>query len=248
MRHSNPNKIQALCLDDHQNNHQDKLHNNNWNRSKIALFGIFAITLMLSFLSISHATGEQDPKALLESVSVKMINALNKNRTKIKTDPTLTQKLIEENLMPHIDFINASKEVLGQHWDSASKEQKIGFIRAFRDLLLNFYSSALTEYLNSHEGELDPKLMEFLDPGDITSKHITVRSLVKPKSGKSVPINYEMNNTRRGWKIFDVSVEGVSVITTYKSSYATDIEQKGLDELIKTINTHNIKLKTAHNS
>ncbi len=240
MRHSIPRHTQQLG----QQTQQRII----WKHPKILLFGIFAITLMLSFLSLSHAASEQNPKALLESVSVKMITALNENRAKIKTDPGLTQELIEKNLMPHIDFINASKEVLGQHWDTATKEQKIGFIKAFRDLLLNFYSTALTEYLNSHEGDLDPKLMEFLDPGAITSKQITVRSLVKPKSGKAVPINYEMNNTRRGWKIFDVSVEGVSVITTYKSSYANDIEQKGLDELIKTINTHNNKLKTAQNS
>jgi len=213
------------------------------------MLGILITALMILVINLAHAADtSQNPKALLESVSVKMITALNENRAKIKTNPALTQQLIEKNLLPHIDFIGASKEVLGQHWDSANIEQKKGFIRAFRSLLLNFYSSALTEYLNSHEDELDPKLMEFLDPGEITSKQITVRSLVKPKSGKPVPINYEMNNTRRGWKIFDVSVEGVSVITTYKSSYANDIEQKGLDELIKTINSHNKKLKTAQNS
>jgi len=212
------------------------------------VLAMLAATLMVLAINLAHAKDDQNPKVLLESISTNMITALNKNREKIKSDHTLTQQLIEKNLLPHIDFINASKEVLGQHWDTATKKQKIGFIKAFRSLLLNFYSSALTEYLNSHDDLLDPDLMEFLDPGKISSKHVTVRSLVRSGSGKAVPINYEMTLGRKGWKIFDVSVEGVSVITTYKSSYAHDIEQKGLDELIKTINSHNQKLKTAQNS
>ncbi len=215
-----------------------------WSLTPLKL-GMLAATVMILAISLAHAASNSNPKILLESISTNMITALNENRAKIKTDHKLTQQLIEKNLLPHIDFINASKEVLGQHWDSATKQQKIGFIKAFRSLLLNFYSSALTEYLNSHDGLLDPNLMEFLDPGKITSKYVTVRSLVKSSSGKAVPINYEMTLTRKGWKIFDVSVEGVSVITTYKSSYAHDIDQKGLDELINTINTHNKKLKTA---
>ena len=212
------------------------------------VLAMLAASLMILAINLAHAAVEKNPKVLLESITNNMITALNENREKIKTDHALTQQLIEKNLLPHIDFINASKEVLGQHWDTATKQQKIGFIKAFRDLLLNFYSSALTEYLNSHNELLNPNLMEFLDPGKISSKHVTVRSIVKSGSGKSVPINYEMILGRKGWKIFDVSVEGISVITTYKSSYAHDIEQKGLDELINTINSHNQKLKTAHKS
>ena len=210
------------------------------------LMGFITIALISGLLNTASAA--DDPKTLLKAVSVKMITALNNHRTQIKADPSITQKLIEENLLPHIDFISGSKAVLGNHWDSANIEQKKAFIRAFRDLLLNFYSSALTEYLNTHDGDLNVNLMEFIDPGTITTEQITVRSMVKSTSGKVVPINYEMNKTRKGWKIFDVSVQGVSVITTYKSSYAADIEQKGLDELIKTINSHNKKLKTARNS
>lgn len=232
MRQSKPNRAKAKAVN---------LNSTRW------IFGLFAVTLL--FVSaIKLANAEDSPKALLESVSVKMITALNENRSSIKKDAKVTQLLIEKHLLPHIDFISAAKAVLGNHWDTASIEQKKGFIRAFRDLLLNFYSSALTEYLNSHDGQLDVALMQFLDPGDLSGNQITVRSFVKPKSGKPVPINYEMNKTRKGWKVFDVSVEGVSVITTYKASYASEIEQKGLDELIRTINSHNKKLKTAKNS
>ena len=200
--------------------------------------------LLLSFgviVAAVHAEVEP-PKALLEATSHQMFDALNANRDRIKQDPNVTQELIEELLMPHIDFIAASKWVLGQNWDSASKEQKIGFIKAFRTLLLRFYSSALTEYLVNNDEKLEASMMTFQEPGKPANGQITVRSEVHPKSGKAVPINYQMHLTKKGWKVYDVSVEGVSVITTYKTSFASEIQQSGLDALIVSLNERNKRL------
>jgi phospholipid transport system substrate-binding protein len=188
------------------------------------------------------------PKALLVETSEKMLDALNSNRDRIKGDPKLTEELIEQILLPHIDFITASKWVLGQYWDGASREQKIEFIKTFRTLLLRFYSSALTEYLNTHDEKLDMSLMTFQDPGQVENGQVTVRSEVKPKTGKPVPISYQMHQTAKGWKVFDVSVEGVSVITTYKTSFSTEIQQKGLDALISSLKERNAKLLAGDNS
>lgn len=215
----------------------------------IAWAGTRNIVITMAFLMLAFsASADEDPKAMLESVSMKMINALNDNRDKIKSDPEVTQKLIEEILMPHLDFITASKYVLGNAWDSATREQKIAFIKAFRSLLLRFYSSALTEYLSTHNEKLDPKIMAFQKPGDLNQPTITVRSDVQPKSGKPVPVNYQLHKTRKGWKVFDVSVEGVSVITTYKTSFASEIQQSGLDALIASLNERNRKLAAGDNS
>ncbi len=201
-------------------------------------FGVLFIVTMAT-----PARAEADsPKQLLEATTQEMFDAINNNRNKIKADPSITTQLIEEILLPHLDFITASKYVLGSSWDSASREQKIGFIKAFRTLLLRFYSSALTEYLNSHDDKLDTSLMVFFDPGSATNGQVTVRSRVSPKTGKPVPINYQMHKTRKGWKVFDVSVEGVSMITTYKTSFASEIKQSGLDALIKSLEERNAKL------
>lgn len=207
--------------------------------SKQFISGTLATLFLLGSL-LAHAN--DNPRALLEESAVKMINAINDNREKINNDPAITQQLIEDILMPHLDFITASKYVLGSDWDKASKEQKIAFIKAFRTLLLRFYSSALTEYLANHDEKLDAKTITFQDPGKITTTQITVRSEVQPKSGKPVPVNYQMHKTGSGWKVFDVSVEGVSVITTYKTSFATEIQQDGIDKLIVSINERNAKL------
>ena len=216
--------------------------------TQFKIWSLLLLAIVLLFTSLQIASANDDPKVLLETVAHDMITALNDNREQIKKDPRITQKLIEEKLLPHLDFITASKYVLGNHWDSASKKQKIGFIKAFRKLLLNFYSSALTEYLNSHDSKLDPGIMSFFDPADPSAKQLLMRSEVKPKSGKPIPVNYKMHNTRKGWKIIDVSVEGVSVITTYKTSFASEITQSGLDALIASLETRNSKLHTANNS
>jgi len=209
----------------------------------------FGVLMIGTLLVINQAQAiEKNPKALLQSVSDNMIKALNDNRDKIKANPQVTQDLIEEILMPHLDFITAAKYVLGKHWDTSNKQQKIAFIKGFRTLLVRFYSSALTEYLNSHKGNLNPNIMVYHTPADIDKTQLTVRSEVIPKSGKPVPVNYQVRMTRKGWKIFDVSVEGVSVITTYKTSFASEIQQNGLDALIGSLKSRNQKLRTANNS
>jgi phospholipid transport system substrate-binding protein len=212
-----------------------------------SLLSVLLLSLCLGMGQNALATPDS-PKALLEDTASKMLDALNNNRDKIKHDPKLTEELIEKILLPHIDFITASRYVLGQYWDSASKEQKIAFIKTFRTLLLRFYSSALSEYLNTHDEKLDKSLITFQDPGTIDSSEVTVRSDVKPKTGKPVPITYQMLKTNRGWKVFDVSVEGVSVITTYKPSFASEIQQKGLDALIASLKERNAKLLAGDNS
>lgn len=202
-------------------------------------------TPLIAFLLLaSPAIAEPmpSPNAVLEATADNMIAAINKDRSKIKSDITHTQHLVEDILLPNIDIITASKYVLGKYWDTASKEQKLGFIREFRTMLLRFYSSALSEYITTHDEKLDKSIMKFFptDVGD--QKEVIVRSEVNPKNGKPVPVLYHMLLTSRGWKVYDVSVEGVSVITSYKTSFANDIQQTGLDALISSLVERNAKL------
>ena len=203
---------------------------------------LISIVLMLG-INTSHADVPTPPDDILKDVADKMISELNNQRVNLKGDPTKVQALVEEILLPSVDVISSSKSVLGKHWRRASKAQKIGFIKEFRTLLLRFYSSALAEYLNNNSEPLDIKMIRFhpvhLEEG---RKDITVRSTIKPKKGEPVTVNYHMQLTHRGWKVYDVSVEGVSVITTYKTSFASEIRQQGLDSLITSLSERNAKL------
>jgi phospholipid transport system substrate-binding protein len=202
---------------------------------------IIAVVL-LTISGAAQALAPLSPNALLEDTTDKMFDALNKDRNSIKANPTHTQKIVEDILMPNIDIITSSKWVLGKYWDDASKEQKLRFIREFRTMLLRFYSSALSEYLNSHEEKLEKSIMRFTPTNEADQKEVIVRSEVTPKNSKAVPVLYHMHLTDKGWKVFDVSVEGVSVITTYKTSFANDIQQNGIDGLIASLVERNQKL------
>jgi phospholipid transport system substrate-binding protein len=156
---------------------------------------ILGSTLLLSPLQAEPTA----PNMLLETASREMINAINANHEKIKTDPTIVNGLVEEILMPHIDFIAASQWVLGKYWRSANKEQKLEFIRQFRTLLLRFYSTALSEYLTTNTVAED--MFVFLPlRGDTATKQVTVNSEIHAPSGSIIPVKYSMHLTNKGWK------------------------------------------------
>jgi phospholipid transport system substrate-binding protein len=133
--------------------------------------------------------------------------------------------------------------VMGKYWRRAEKEQKIKFIRQFRLLLLRFYSSALSEYLNGQNKILKDDLIKYfptkLKEGETA---ITVRGEVQQDSGPAIPIYYRMHLTKKGWKIYDVSVEGISMITTYKNNFATQFRTDGIDALIASLEEKNKNL------
>ncbi|MDR9435325.1 MAG: ABC transporter substrate-binding protein [Thiohalophilus sp.] len=198
-----------------------------------ALIGILLVMLLLASGRPAVAA-DNDPdqaRQLLEQVAQEMIQATNQRREEIRQNPKVVEELVEELLLPHIDLITASRWVLGKHWRRASKEQKISFIKHFRGMLLRFYATALADYLN--DNTVDENLIRFQPVrAEAGSEDVTVRSHVYPPSGQPVPVNYNMHLTRKGWKVYDVSVEGVSVITTYRNSFNDEIRRNGLDQLI----------------
>ena len=200
------------------------------------------LLVLVSSLLIAPVQAEPTaPNTVLETASRQMITAINANHEKIMTDPGVVNGLVEEILMPHIDFISSSKWVLGKHWRRASKEQKLEFIRQFRSLLLRFYSTALAEYLTNNTVSED--MFVFLPlRADNNSKQVTVHSEIHAPSGSIIPVKYNMHLTRKGWKVYDVSIEGVSMVTTYRTSFAAEIKQKGLDGLIASLAERNDRL------
>lgn len=212
---------------------------------KIAIF-LFILSLLLITSNSMAAVKPsiQPPDEMLKIATKKMLRSINENRAEIKQSPEKLKSLVEEIILPHLDFIAASKAVMGKYWRRAAKEQKIKFIRQFRLLLLRFYSSALSEYLNGRDKDLDENLIHYfpikLKDDD---KTLTVRAEVKPDSGgQPIPIRYRMHLTKKGWKIYDVSVEGISMITTYKNNFATQFKTQGIDALIASLKEKNAQM------
>lgn len=187
-----------------------------------------------------------DPRSLLETATRDMVHAIQARQDAIRANPAAVYPLVEDILMPHIDFITASRWVLGKHWRRASKAQKLEFIRQFRTLLLRFYSSALAEYLTRNT--VHSEMFEYLPlRADPAARQVTVTAKVHTDSGKTVPVKYSLHRTGKGWKVYDVAVEGVSMVTTYRTSFASEIRQKGLDGLIRGLAEKNARLQDATN-
>lgn len=185
---------------------------------------------------------EAAPDQLLEATLHEMLEALRAERATLEDDPKHIYTLVEDILVPRIDFGRASRWVLGRHWRTASDEQKRAFVREFRTLLVRFYSNALVEYVNTNEIP-DADIMTFKPlrvPAD--EKDVTVRSEVRQPNGSTIPVDYQMYRTKRGWRVYDVSVEGISMVVSYRSTFATEISQGGMDGLIASLRERNAKL------
>ncbi|VAW91687.1 hypothetical protein MNBD_GAMMA23-2523 [hydrothermal vent metagenome] len=206
----------------------------------------FALLILLNSSAIFANTEvaiEKAPVAVLKSMTYDLIEALKASKVTRKQNPDIIQQLVTTHVAPRLDFIAASRWVLGKHWRDADRAQKIRFIKEFRQLLIRFYSTALAEYALTHE--INHSIMHFLPLRKKDDKDVTVHSVVHPPgSNKTVPVNYHMHKTRKGWKIYDVSVEGISMITTYKSSFAPQLRNSGVSGLIKSLVERNQKLST----
>ena len=202
---------------------------------------LFILSLLFSVNSIAAINPSiEAPDVLLQKATVKMLRSINTHRSEIKKSPAKLKSLVEEIILPHLDFISASKMVMGKYWRRAEKAQKIKFIKQFRLLLLRFYSSALSEYLNGNDKNLREDLIRYfpidLEEGDTS---LTVRAELQPDTGEAIPIRYRMHLTKKGWKIYDVSVEGISMITTYKNNFANQFKTQGIDALIASLEEKN---------
>lgn len=197
------------------------------------LYRTYLIGFTLLLLGMTPVHAQNSPMSLLQTTAHTMVDALSQQKNQLKKDPQVVNRLVEKILLPHIDLISASKWVLGKHWRRADKKQKLQFIREFRTLLVTFYSAALADFLKTNDFNKD--MIRFQPLRGELGEDVTVRSEVISPGGKTIPVNYHMHQTRKGWKVYDVSVEGISMITTYRTSFANEIKTKGVDGLIASL-------------
>ena len=212
---------------------------------RTAISGLIIFGLLFATNNMATAnTGAkiQAPDVILKATTLDMLRSINADREALDNAPDKLKLLVEKIILPQIDFISASKLVLGKYWRRADQKQKIQFIRQFRTVLLRFYSAAIYEYVSNKNEALPEDLFHYFPlnakPEDSST---TVRAELKSDSGQVIPIHYRMHMTSKGWKIYDVSVEGISIITTYKNNFATELKTKGIDDLIASLEEKNNK-------
>lgn len=166
-----------------------------------------------------------DPQQLVETVTESVLARLRAQRAELEREPEKIFALIERDVLPHFDFVRISAWVLGKYWRTASREQKLRFVRAFRTILVRTYGVALLEYT-------DEKIRYLPLRGDPASGDVTVRTEVIHPGRAPTAINYRLHRRKGQWKVYDVTVDGVSLVANYRTSFTAEIRARGLDALI----------------
>ena len=170
------------------------------------------------------------PQQLVENSAKRMLTELDANRAMYAKDPAKLDALVANVLLPNFDSEYSARLVLGQTWRTATPDQRKRFVDAFYHSLLRNYGTALLNFTANTLNILPYKG----DPGDTTA---TVRTEVKRSTGEKVPVNFSLRKTDAGWKAWDVVIEGISYVKSFRTDFAAEIQQKGLDEVINRLET-----------
>jgi phospholipid transport system substrate-binding protein len=169
------------------------------------------------------------PDVLVKTITEEVTTILKKDKEIQAGDAKKAADLIESKIVPHFDFTRMTRIAMARNWRSATPEQQKQLTGEFKTLLVRTYSTALANY---RDQQIDYKPLRS-KPEDT---EVTVKSDVKqPGSSQPVSIDYEMEKTPNGWKVYDVKVGGVSLVTTYRDTFASEVRERGIDGLIKSL-------------
>ena len=189
------------------------------------------LTLLLLLL-VAPVMASTGPELLIRETSEKVLDEIKTNSKKYADDPQSIYKLVDEVVLPHFDFESMTDLALGRYKDEVDSEQRPAIIHEFRLLLVRTYSSALLEYT-------DQAMIYLPMEGVEADGEVTVRTEIDQAGGFPIPINYMLRLGDDGWKVIDISVDDVSLVTNYRSSFARAIKKDGVDGLIATLRARN---------
>ena len=178
---------------------------------------------------------QQSAKALLNEVAAK--------RDELKAHPEQLYVMAQKDLLPYFDFDYASRLVLGLAWRNATPDQRKAFQDAFIKYLVHSYADGL---LKGNFSDRDLQVEPWKGP--VVDNRTTVKTKVLRGNAQPVEVDYQMHNTPQGWKAFDVTIEGISYVLNYRNQFGPEIQQKGLDELIKRLNDESSQTPPVQNS
>jgi len=184
---------------------------------------------------VSFPVLAQDPAApdvLVKNVTLEVIDIIAKDKDIKAGSRAKLIQLIEEKVLPHFNFASMAALAMGQNWNKANPEQKKGLTEEFKTLLVRTYASALSAY-SEQKFEFRPLRAK------PTDTDVTVQVRVLQPGTQPVPIDYAMEKTAAGWKVYDVMVGGVSLVVNYRTEFSNSVRSAGIDGLIKELQSKN---------
>jgi len=192
--------------------------------------------LLLFFLSQQVVIAvELSPEELIRQTSNQVLGQIQSNSEQYQQDPAKLYALVDEIVLPHFDFVTMTELALGRYKNKISAEQKPLIINEFRVLLVRTYGKALLEYN-------DQEIIYLPTEGSLEAGDVTVKTEIAQEGGFPIPLNYSLKASEQGWKVYDISVDDISLVTNYRASFARQIKKNGIDGLIKTLRDRNQEL------
>jgi len=178
------------------------------------------------------ALAQEAPDAMVKRVSQEVLVIIKSDPKVQAGDQARIREVVETKLLPNFDFERLTALAMGRNWRQATPEQQKQLVEQFRTLLVRTYSGALTQY---RDQTMDYKPLR----ADANATEVTVKTEVIRQGGAPVPIDYAMAKTPQGWKVYDIIVGGVSLVTNYRDEFNEQIKNGGVDGLIKTLQKKN---------
>jgi phospholipid transport system substrate-binding protein len=191
------------------------------------------LATLLAALIPAIAAAQETPDALVKRTADEIVAIIKADKDIQNGNSAKVVELAEQKVLPHFDFERMTRLAVGRNWSQASDAQKQALVKEFRTLLVRTYSSSLSQYRNQ---TIDVKPTKIA----ATDKEATVRSAVIQQGGPPIPIDYSMEKTDAGdWKVYDVVIDGASLVTTYRGTFNDQIQKGGVDGLVKTLQERN---------
>ena len=184
-------------------------------------------------LAFNVLAQELAPDQLVQKINDEVLAAIKSDKDLAAGDKQKALKLAEEKVLPYIDFEQATRLAVGRAWNQASAEQKKRLVTEFRNMLVRTYSNAIQAYQGQTLKVLPARGKQ--DPEDTVVRTQFIRA-----GGQPQPIEFHMRQAEKGWKVYDIVVEGVSLVMTYRSEFDAVVKQEGIDGLIKRLTQKNI--------
>ena len=198
---------------------------------KNSLFFIVALVLANSVFAV------QQPVSMLQDTSQEMIEQLKKNSARVKKDPSYVYGLAKQILLPHVDMMAMSRLALGrEHWTAATSAQQKKFIDSFSNMMIRTYATALASYTDE-EIKFKPLRVDAAK-----AKRVQVDSLIIQHGGPSIPVSYRLYMKGGEWKVYDITVDGVSMVQSFRSQFSNQIARGGMDGLLTAMKQHTAKV------
>lgn len=191
---------------------------------------VLSVLMVIGFITTASAAPAQStPDQMVLAATDEILALLKEKKTYYEADKNRLYAMVDEKILPHFDFRKMSRLVLGINWRRATESQREQFTEMFRELLVRTYATALLKYT-------DQEIIMLPYTGKPDDKFVKVRTEVKQTTGEpNIALDYTFYNQQPGWKVIDVTIEGVSLIQNYRKVYASRLQKESLDGLIKYI-------------